>query len=177
MNAEGIVSQFREWFAQRVPDAWFEGDLEVSSDDQEILVIGTLPAPETSAKGKKSEADRETHLAHIARFREETRQQRIEIASEAERLFNRKVSWGVVSGDHEKMFTGLGVPVMTRLRLRERALLDTLIDAGVARSRSEALAWCVALVAARQKDWIEDLRHATKKVEEVRRRGPDAVTL
>jgi hypothetical protein len=177
MNPEGIVSQFRDWFAQRVPGAWFEGDLEVGSDDQEILVIGTLPGAESPGKEAGEEEEREAHLAHIAHFREETRQQRIEIASEAERLFNRKVSWGARSGEHEKMFTGLGVPVMTRLRLRERALLDTLIEAGVARSRSEALAWCVALVAARQKDWIQDLRKATKKVEEVRRRGPDAVTL
>ena len=53
-----------------------------------------------------------------------------------------------------------------------RRVLDTLIDAGVARSRSEALAWCVRLVAQHEADWIAELRDAMSKVEEVRRRGP-----
>ena len=49
---------------------------------------------------------------------------------------------------------------MTRLRLADRRVLDTLIDAGVARSRSEALAWCVRLVAQHEADWIQELRDA-----------------
>ncbi len=61
---------------------------------------------------------------------------------------------------------------MTRLRMNERRVLDTLIDSGVARSRSHALAWCVRLVAERQEDWLKDLRDALKKVEEVRGEGP-----
>ena len=61
---------------------------------------------------------------------------------------------------------------MTRLRMSERRVLDTLIDSGVARSRSHALAWCVRLVAERQEDWLKDLRDALKKVEEVRGEGP-----
>jgi hypothetical protein len=63
---------------------------------------------------------------------------------------------------------------MTRLRMDERAVLDTLIDAGVARSRSEALAWCVRLVGQHQSDWITDLREAIANVERVRAGGPDA---
>jgi hypothetical protein len=51
-------------------------------------------------------------------------------------------------------------------------VLDTLIDAGVARSRSDALAWCVRLVDQHQGDWIQELRDALVHVEEVRRRGP-----
>jgi hypothetical protein len=61
---------------------------------------------------------------------------------------------------------------MTRLRMRERRVLDTLVDAGVARSRSHALAWCVRLVAERQDDWLSDLRDALTRVEEVRGQGP-----
>ena len=61
---------------------------------------------------------------------------------------------------------------MTRLRMDERAVLDTLIDAGVARSRSEALAWCVRLVGTHQADWIEQLREAMAHVEKVRAEGP-----
>ena len=94
------------------------------------------------------------------------------MASEAERLFGRKVSWGARCGDVEEHFTTLGVPVMTRLRLRDRAVLDTLIDAGVARSRSEALAWCVRLVSRHQDEWITNLREALTAVEKVRSEGP-----
>ena len=71
---------------------------------------------------------------------------RVAIADAAETMWGRKVSWGVRCGGHEVRFTTTAVPVMTRLRMEERAVLDTLIDAGVARSRSEALAWCVRLV-------------------------------
>ena len=53
------------------------------------------------------------------------------------RRFGRKVSWGARTGDVVVVFTTASVPVMTRLRLPERRVLDTLIDAGVARSRSE----------------------------------------
>jgi len=52
-------------------------------------------------------------------------------------------------------------------------VLDTLIDAGVARSRSEALAWCVRLVGQHQADWIAELRDALTTVERVRAGGPD----
>ncbi len=54
----------------------------------------------------------------------------------------------------------------------ERAVLDTLLDAGVARSRSEALAWCVRLVGRHEKDWIDQLREAMATVEAVRAEGP-----
>jgi hypothetical protein len=74
----------------------------------------------------------------------------------------------------EEHFTTLGVPVMTRLRMEDRRVLDTLIDAGVARSRSEALAWAVRLVARHQSEWIDSLRQALSNVEKVRAQGPDA---
>jgi hypothetical protein len=64
--------------------------------------------------------------------------------------------------------------VMTRLRQPERQVLDTLVDAGVARSRSEALAWCVKLVGRHTDEWLTDLREAMTQVDELRRRGPDA---
>ena len=51
-------------------------------------------------------------------------------------------------------------------------MLDTLIDAGVARSRSEAMAWCVRLVGKHQGDWITQLRTAMAQVEQVRANGP-----
>ena len=56
--------------------------------------------------------------------------------------------------------------------MEERQVLDTLIEGGVARSRSEALAWCVRLVAQHEADWIAELREASESIREVRERGP-----
>jgi hypothetical protein len=95
------------------------------------------------------------------------------IAAEAEHRFERKVSWGTLCGEREELFTTASVPVMSRLRLNERQVLDTLIDAGVARSRSEALSWCVRLVGKHQGDWIVELRDALATVEKVRAAGPN----
>jgi hypothetical protein len=94
------------------------------------------------------------------------------IADEAERRFGRKVSWGARCGDVRALFTTVSTPAMTRLRMPERTVLDTLVDAGVARSRSHALAWCVRLVADKQEEWLGDLRKALESVEAVRREGP-----
>lgn len=95
------------------------------------------------------------------------------IADEAEVVWGRKVSWGVTCGEHDEFFTTLSTPVMTRLRMEERNVLDTLIDAGVARSRSsEALAWCVRLVGHHEADWIARLHEAVATIEEARRSGP-----
>ena len=159
------------WFAQRVPATWFAGPPDVTADGEEILVVGTLPDVEL-ARGTTSEARSTARLARIERFREESREGRIKIAREAERHFRRKVAWGARCGDEVKVFTTLSVPVMTRLRMSERSILDTLVAGGVARSRSEALAWCVRLVGMHQAEWIKGLRDAIVKVDEVRSKGP-----
>ncbi len=164
-------SQIGAWFAGRLPDGWFTGPADVTVDDDEILVVGSLPAPELA--GTAGDGDRATaEAARIGGFREDSRHQRMQIADEAAHAFGRHVSWGAACGGTTHLFTTAGVPVMTRLGLSERAVLDTLIDAGVARSRSEALAWCVRLVGRNEQDWITELRAAFEQVEEVRRRGP-----
>jgi hypothetical protein len=96
------------------------------------------------------------------------------VAQQIEHRYRRKVAWGVRCGDTEELFTHLAAPVMTRLRQPERLILDTLVDAGVARSRSDALAWCVRLVGQHTTDWLTELRTAMGAVDELRRRGPDA---
>lgn len=159
------------WFGGRVPDGWFTEPPEVRSDREEILVVGRIPEPE-HPRGATAAARRAARSARIRRFREETRDRRIGIALEAQHLWNRKVSWGAECGDVRELFTTLSLPVMTRLRLAERAVLDTLVDAGVARSRSDALAWCVRLVGANQEEWLADLRQAFEEVERVRAEGP-----
>jgi hypothetical protein len=159
------------WFTGRLPDGWFTGALEVTADRDEILIVGTLPEPDLPAD-VTSEARAAGFTARIQGFREDTRARRMAIADEAERRFGRKVSWGAACGDQRRLFTTLSVPAMTRLRQPERRVLDTLVEAGVARSRSHALAWCVRLVAERQEEWLADLREALTQVEAVRGEGP-----
>ena len=160
------------WLAGRLPTDWFTGPVEVTRDRDELLVVGTLAAPDLD-----TDDDTEREIAargRIASFREDTRERRIEIARELEHLSGRKVSWGVRVGDTEAMFTHLAAPVMTRLRQPERRVLDTLVEAGVAKSRSEALAWCVRLVGEKSDSWLAELRTAMEHVDEVRKKGPGA---
>jgi hypothetical protein len=155
------------WFAGRLPDGWFTGPVELTIDRDEITVVGTLSEPE-AGEGDPAAA----RAGRIARFREETRQQRMAIADAAQERYGRSVAWGAACGDQRELFTNLSTPVMTRLRQAERLVLDTLVDAGVARSRSEALAWSVRLVGRNADEWLAQLRAAMEAVEEVRGRGP-----
>jgi hypothetical protein len=159
------------WFAGRLPDDWFQGAPTVTFDREEILVVGAIPEPEYP-EGSDDAARAAAREARIKRFREETRDARMKIADEAERRTGRKVAWGARCGDDERVFTNLSVPVMTRLRMPEREVLDTLVGAGVARSRAHALAWCVRLVREHQGEWIQQLRDALVAVDEARASGP-----
>ena len=161
------------WFRGRLDDGWFTG-LDVVADKDEILLLGTLPAPPAPDGTDEPDPDdrRVAAAARMHGFREDTRERRMAIAAEAERRFGRKVSWAVRCDGFEQRFTVANVPVMTRLLIDERRVLDTLIDAGIARSRSEALAWCVTLVGSNEAEWIERLREAMSAVEEVRAEGP-----
>jgi hypothetical protein len=175
-----MSTEVQAWFAGRLPDEWFTEPAEVVVDREEISVVGTLSAPEAGAAeggeggpgGEDPEAARAAAEGRIKRFREQTREQRIEIAREAEHRFRRKVAWGARCAGQDEMFTTLSVPVMTRLRQSERRVLDTLVDAGVARSRSDALAWCVRLTGEHADTWLAELRDALRRVEEVRSQGP-----
>ncbi|GAA0729964.1 hypothetical protein [Dactylosporangium roseum] len=159
------------WIGGALPDTWFHGPAEVTIDRDEILIVGRLSPPASAEDA--SEADRAAaEQGRIAGFRETTRDQRIGIAQQLERRYRRKVSWGVRVGDTRELFTTHSAPVMTRLRQSERQVLDTLVDSGVARSRSEALAWCVALVGQHADTWLRELREAMQSVDELRKRGP-----
>lgn len=162
------ANEIRGWLSGRVPADWFTEAPRVQIDREEILVVGRLADPSAS-EGADRDAARE---GAIKRFREETREARMRIAREAERRFGRTVSWGAVAGDTERLFTTLSVPMMTRLRISERQVLDALVQAGVARSRSHALAWCVRLVAQHEGDWLEELKKAMGQLAELRGKGP-----
>jgi hypothetical protein len=151
-----MSTEIATFIAQHIPDEWFAGPVDVCVDREEILVVGELP------DGVDPRA-----------FREHTRDLRMRIATEAEARWLRKVSWGVRTGAVEHRFTTVSVPVMTRLRVEERLVLDALIDGGLARTRSEALSWCVRLVGRHQREWLDELREASAAVQRVRAKGPD----
>ena len=158
------IEELSSWFADACPDGWFATPPTVRHDADEILVTGDLGQPGAGLDDEQQ----------IVAFREATREQRMDIADRAQSAFQRRVSWGVECGETQVLFTTVNAPAMTRLRLDERAVLDSLIAGGVARSRSEALAWCVRLVGQHEGDWIAELREAVDRVEQVRDDGPSA---
>lgn len=172
---ESETERLRGWFAGRLPEDWFVEAPELVVDRDEVTVVGRLEPPRV-ADGATDAERAAAESGRIKQFREDTRDRRIRIARELEHRSDRKVAWGAVCGDTREMFTRLSSPVMTRLRQPERLVLDTLVDAGVARSRSEALAWCVKLVGKHSDSWLAELREAMQHVERVRAKGPDSDT-
>jgi hypothetical protein len=159
------------WIHGRLPDDWFTEPAEVTVDRDEILVVGRVALPDGVPDDDSAES-REAAVGRITRFREDTRDQRIRIAREAEHRFERKVSWGARSGQTRALFTHVAAPVMSRLRQPERLVLDTLVEAGVARSRADAVGWCVKLVGEHAEEWLDQLRDAMTNVQKVRDEGP-----
>lgn len=152
-----------EWFSGRLPSDWFSST-DITVDREEIVVIGELEVDDIDSSAAAQ--------GRIGRWREETRAHRMRIADEAEARYGRKVAWGARIGDTKVLFTHLAVPVMTRLRQPQRRVLDTLVDAGVARSRSDALAWAVTLVGQHTQEWLQELREAMAEVDKLRAEGP-----
>jgi len=174
MITSEALERVRGWFTGRLPADWSAAPAEITVDREEITVVLTLSDVE-GADVETSDAELAEARAGRARgFREETREARMKIDREAQHRYERKVSWGVRVGDHSELWTNVSAPVMTRLRQPQRLVLDTLVDAGVARSRSEALAWCVRLVGQHEEDWLGELREAMDKVAGVRDKGPAA---
>jgi hypothetical protein len=173
-TSDSSHSAIEAWFIGRLPTDWSAvAPPSIVVDREEITITITVAEPELSDEA--TDADRaEAVTGRITGFREDTRDRRIAIAREAEHRFDRKVAWAVAIGDRTALFTNVAVPVMTRLRQPERLVLDTLVAANVARSRADALAWCVRLVGRNTDDWLTELRGAMKAVDDVRAKGPDA---
>jgi hypothetical protein len=177
MITQEAQERLRGWFAGRLLEEWRVQAPEITTDREEVTVIlglADVELPDDASAAERAEA----RAGRARAFRESTREQRMAIATEAEHRYGRKVSWGVVIGDgddaHRELFTHVAAPVMTRLRQPERQVLDTLVDAGVARSRSDALGWCVRLVGQHEGDWLGELRTAMSTVADVRSKGPAA---
>lgn len=160
-------SEIQGWLSGRIPAEWEATVAALQMDEHEVLL--TLRLKDVENVEGDLEAAR---LGRIQQFRESTRDARIQISQEAQRKFTKVISWGAECGDTRQLFTHLALPVMTRLRLSEREVLDALVSAGIARSRAHALAWCVALVRQHQGDWLQELREAMESVERVRAEGP-----
>ncbi|MEP1126082.1 MAG: hypothetical protein ABJH68_19545 [Ilumatobacter sp.] len=162
------------WLTGRIPTDWTATAPPSIVIDREEITI-TISVTEPSLADGASDADRAESVAgRITGFREDTRDQRMAIARDAEHRFGRKVAWAVEVGGRTELFTHIAVPVMTRLRQPERLVLDTLVAANVARSRADALAWCVRLVGQNTDEWLTELRTAMTAVDDVRAKGPDA---
>ena len=121
------------------------------ADDAQDWFVGRLP--DGWFEGVEVSVDREEIMV---------------IGTLAEARYQRDVSWGATLGDTTALFTHVAAPVMTRLRQPERQVLDTLVDAGVARSRSDALAWSVRLVGKHADEWLGQLRDAMSEVDKLR---------
>ena len=171
MITNEAIERVRGWFTGRVPDEWQVAPVDVVVDREEIIVgltVADVDLPQDTSEAELEEA----RSGRAKAFREDTRGKRMTIAQEAQRRFDRMVSWQVTVGDRTELFTHVAAPVMTRLRQPQRQVLDTLVDAGVARSRSEALGWCVRLVGQHEDDWLGELREAMSTVADVRAKGP-----
>lgn len=177
MMTQEDLEKVRGWFTGRLPEEWRVAPPEITVDRDEITVMLHVGDVDVADDASATEAA-EARAGRAAGLREDTRRRRMSVAREAETRFGRKVSWGFVVGEgdsaHRELFTHLAVPVMTRLRQPQRLVLDTLVGAGVARSRADALAWCVRLVGQHEGDWLADLREAMAGVADVRSRGPAA---
>src|SRR5437588_9516874 len=99
MDAKELGS-IKGWFAGRLPDGWFKG-VEVTVEDDQIVVLGTLPEIDLGGSPEEKEG---AAAGRIARFREETRGDRIGIAQEAEERFHKFVTWGAKMGGVTKRF-------------------------------------------------------------------------
>ena len=154
------MKDIEDWVIEHLPEGLFGQTPQISVDREEITIVGPLP-DDAGSDG-------------VDAYREATRAGRMAVAARAEEIFGRKVAWGVTDADRTVLFTHLAVPVMTRLRQPERQVLDTLVSAGVARSRADALAWCVRLVGRHESDWIARMQDALGAVHEARESGPES---
>ncbi len=97
---EKELGSIKGWFAGRLPDGWFTG-VDVTVEDDQIVVLGTLP---DAGLGSTPDEKEGAAAGRIARFREETRGERIGIAQEAEERFKKYVTWGAKMDGVTKRF-------------------------------------------------------------------------
>jgi hypothetical protein len=158
------TSEIAGWVSGTLPADLYAGPPTVTVDEDEILVVGPLAAPEVPA-GLDADGVAEAERARIRAFREETRDARIGVAQQSEARFGRVISWGATVGGTTELFTTVHARVGTRLGMPQRQALDALVAGGLAANRAEALAWCVKLFEQNQEAWLAQLREALDSVQ------------
>jgi hypothetical protein len=163
------IEELKRRLQDRLPAQLLAGAPEISLYDDEIVVL--LPLADEGLDPALSEDERrDVALQLIARRREETRGLRMQLARDLQAIVGRPVAWGMRAGETSALFTTRSAPVMTRLGRAERDVLDTLVAAGVADTRSSALAYTVRAFAAEHADWLAEVRAAIEQVDQVRAR-------
>jgi hypothetical protein len=137
---DDIKAAVHRWFVPRLPAHGLPGPAHVDVDRDEILLLVQPPDDVTTAE-----------------FRESTRALRIRLAREAEETFGRQVSWGTLRQGARRLFTTVRTAVTAQLAMPERQVLDTLVSAGVATDRADAVGHCIRLVGQHEADWLADL--------------------
>ncbi|HEX9371800.1 MAG TPA: hypothetical protein VF897_12380 [Roseiflexaceae bacterium] len=163
------TGELQNWLREHLPANLLVGPPEMTIYDDEAVIVLPLATAELDA-GLGGEERRRAEERQIAQRREETRPLRMKLARELQSQLGRPVAWGMRAGGSEALFTTRSTPVMTRLGRAEREVLDTLMAAGVADTRSSALAYAVRAFAAEHADWLAEVREAIAQVEQVRAR-------
>jgi len=170
-GAEASTSEITGWVSGALPPELYRGVPDIDVDRDEILVVGDV-GPPAVPDGLDAEGTTAAERARISRFREETRDQRIGVARQAEARYGRPISWGATAGATTERFTTVRALVGTRLGLEHRRVLDRLVASGIAKHRGQALAWCVDLVQQNEEPWLTRLQAALKTLEDTAADAP-----
>lgn len=163
------ITEAARWVHEQMPAELLSGPPELSAYDDEVVVLLPIALP-ALPEDLPAEARRRAEYQLIAQRREETRPLRMRLARDLQKRLGLAVAWGMRAGESEALFTTRSAPVMTRLGRAEREVLDTLVAAGVADTRSSALAYAVRAFATEHADWLAEVRDAIAQVEQVRAR-------
>ena len=170
-GAAASPSEIVGWVSGALPPDLYRGAPTVEVDRDEILVVGDVGSPEVP-EGLDADGTAAAEAARISRFREETRDQRIAVARQGEARYDRPISWGATAGATTQRFTTVHARTATRLDLDQRKLLDHLVEAGIAKNRPQALAWCVTLVQQNEDQWITRLKESLETLNHTRQDAP-----
>ena len=157
--------ELTRWLLSQLPASVTGSDPEITLDADELLIILNLNT-DSLKDGCEALKKREQEL--IERRRSETRKLRIQLGRQLEEISGCAVSWGMQAGGTVELFTMNTVAVMTRLSHAERQVLDTLIAANVANTRSAALAYIVRAFAIEHQEWLNQAQEAAKHMANLR---------
>lgn len=149
------------WLLARLPADLVASAPQLLTYDDELVIMLLVAA------GAEGLGEAAAH-GRIAELREASRPLRVQLARELQAVLRRPIAWGMRLGEAEELFTTRSTPVMTRLNRNERDVLDTLVAAGVADTRSAALAYVVRAFAIAHGEWLAEVRQAIEQVQQVR---------